>query len=247
MTLNSLYTHRTIRKYKKEKIGRETLNKILDAGIRASNTGNLQLYSIVVSESEEEKAALSPCHFGQPMVKDAAVVLTICADLNRVTQWCRARKATEAFYNFESFLTSVIDASLAAQSMALAAEEEGLGICYLGTTTYNPEEIGAVLNLPKGVVPVTTLTVGVPAGETELTERLPREAVVHYGKYRDYEAADIDKYYREKESLASNQAFVRENSKETLAQVFSEVRYPKETAEAFSKKVVEMLKKQGLI
>ncbi|MFA9565500.1 MAG: signal peptidase I, partial [Acidimicrobiales bacterium] len=46
-------------------------------------TGNMQLYSIIVTSDDEMKEKLSPCHFNQGMVKEAPVTLTFCADFNR--------------------------------------------------------------------------------------------------------------------------------------------------------------------
>ena len=69
-----LKSHRTIRKYQLRAIPDDLLNDILDCGIRSSNTGNMQLYSIIVTTSNEKKAELSPLHFNQPMVMEAAFV-----------------------------------------------------------------------------------------------------------------------------------------------------------------------------
>jgi len=68
-------------------------------------------------------------------------------------------------------MTSAIDALLVAQTVCIAAESKGLGICYLGTTTYNAHKIIELLNLPKGVVPVTTVTiVGLLKNPNRLTD-----------------------------------------------------------------------------
>ena len=82
---------RTIRKYKSLPIEDKLLNKILEAGTRASTTGNMQLYSIVVTKDEEIKNSLWESHFKQNMVKEAPVVLTFCADFNRFNKWCEQR------------------------------------------------------------------------------------------------------------------------------------------------------------
>jgi len=79
-----LKSHRTIRKYKAVDIPEKVLIDILECGIRASNTGNMQLYSIVVTQNVEKKAELAPFHFNQPMVKEAPLVLTICFDIKRL-------------------------------------------------------------------------------------------------------------------------------------------------------------------
>ena len=88
----------------------------------------------------------------------------------------------------------------------VAAEEKGLGICYLGTTTYNPQMIVEALELPELVFPITTVTVGWPAEQPEQVDRLPLEAIVHEEVYHDYTPQDIDRLYAYKESLPREQA-----------------------------------------
>ncbi|MFB6340492.1 NADPH-dependent oxidoreductase [Saccharicrinis sp. FJH62] len=244
---NTILNHRSIRKYSEKQIGEELLNTILEAGCRASTTGNMQVYSIVVTKSQEVKEKLSPCHFNQPMIKNAPVVLTFCADFNRFNKWCKINNAEPGYDNFLSFMTAAIDALLVAQNVCVAAEDKGLGICYLGTTTYTAQQIIEVLNLPKGVVPVTTVTIGWPDENPEQTDRLPLEAVVHEEIYHDYSEEQIHEFYVFKESLSENKRFVDENKKETLAQVFTDVRYKKADNELFSGLLLDVLQKQGFM
>ena len=241
------FTRRTIRKYSDKELDADLLSEILEAGIRTSTTGNMQVYSIIVTRDSDMKKKLAPAHFNQSMITGAPVVLTFCADFNRFNKWCRNRKAEPGYDNFLSFMTAAIDALLVAQTVCNAAEEEGLGICYLGTTTYNADQIIDVLQLPAGVVPVTTVTMGWPAEEPEQVDRLPLSAVVHEEKYHDYTVAMIDDLYRAKEARADSQQFISENNKETLAQVFTDVRYKKADNEFFTGKLLEVLKKQGFL
>jgi nitroreductase len=245
--INILKNHRTIRKYTDEAVSDEVLNDILEAGVRASTTGNMQVYSVVVTKDEAMKEKLAPCHFNQPMIKQAPVTLTFCADFNRFNLWCKQNNAEPGYDNFLSFVTAAIDALLVAQNVCVAAEAKGLGICYLGTTTYLADKIIDILNLPKGVVPVTTVTLGYPDEKPEQADRLPLEAVVHYEKYNDYSEEKINDLYAEKEGLAANKSFVEENNKESLAQVFTDVRYKKADNEHFSGVLLEVLKKQGFM
>jgi len=245
--LDQLNQHRTIRKYSNETIAPELLNQLLETTCRTSNTGNMQVYSIVVTTDSTIKEQLSPAHFNQPMVKQAPVVLTFCADFNRFSQWCEQRKAEPGYDNFQSFIAAAIDASIAAQTFCIAAESVGLGICYLGTTTYNAKEIIDVLKLPKLVVPITTITVGYPEITPEQTDRLPLDAVVHRETYTDFTPTLIDQLYAEKENSQFYKDFVAENNKETLAQVFTDIRYSKKNNEFFSEKFLEVLKEQGFL
>jgi nitroreductase len=245
--MNAIFNHRSIRKYKSTPIEESLLNEILSAGIRASTTGNMQVYSMIVTTDDEIKKQLSPCHFNQPMVQQAPVVLTFCADFNRFNKWCLQRNAQPGYDNFLSFITAAIDALLVAQNVCIAAEDKGLGICYLGTTTYTAEKIIEVLKLPRGVVPVTTVVVGYPDEAPELTDRLPLASVVHREVYQDYSEGDIDQIYATKEAMPLTQKLLKENSKETLAQVFTDNRYKKVDNVTFSKALLNVLSKQGFM
>jgi nitroreductase len=245
--LNSLMTRRSIRKYSGQPVTDQLLDEILEAACRTSTTGNMQLYSIVITRDAGMKVVLSPLHFNQKMVTEAPVLLTFCADFNRFSKWCVLRNAAPGYDNFLSFMTAAIDALLVAQTVAIAAEAKGLGICYLGTATYMAHEIIRALDLPKGVVPVTAITMGWPAEMPEQPDRLPLMAVVHREKYSDYSDKQIDNFYMEKEARADNAQFIAENGKETLAQVFTDIRYKKEDNVAFSRLFLKVLHDQGFM
>lgn len=246
-TLDNLLKHRSIRNYKSDPIDPEILNKILKAGFRASTTGNMQVYSVIVTRDEEKRKELCKFHFGQKMVEQAPVVLTFCADFNRFNKWCLQRKADPGYDNFLSFFTAAIDALLVAQNVCVAAEDFDLGICYLGTTTYQADKLIDFFELPKGVVPVTTVVVGYPADNPGLTDRLPDEGLIHYEKYSDYSAEQIDEIYAEKESLDLTKKLIEENKVETLAQIFTDKRYTRKDNRHFSKALLDVLKKQGFM
>lgn len=245
--MESVKQRRTIRKYAARDIDPKLLEELLETSCRASTMGNLQLYSVVVTRDSEMKKKLAPLHFNQPMVTDAPVVLTFCADFHRTSVWCKERKADPGYDNFLSFVNASIDTLLLAQTFCTLAEEKGLGICYLGTTVYNPGQIIDVLGLPRLVMPVTTVTVGYPAEHPAQPDRLPLEAVMHQEVYHDYTRADIDRLYAYKEALPENDFFVKENKKETLAQVFAEIRYTRKDNEAMSETLLKTLKRQGFI
>lgn len=227
-------TRRTVRKYSERHISDEMLTEMIDAASHAPTTGNMQLYSIIVTRDEEMKKALAPCHFNQPSVMAADVVLTFCADFNRFVKWCKCRNAAPGYDNFQSFMTAVLDTTIFAQQFATIAELNGLGCCYLGTTTYNAPQIAEILSLPERVVPVTTLTLGYPASLPEVSDRIPVEAIIHNEKYNDYTPARIDCIYAAKEAREDSARYIAENNKETLAQVFTDIRYPRANNERFS-------------
>ncbi|MDE5594528.1 MAG: nitroreductase family protein [Muribaculaceae bacterium] len=242
---NYFKNRRTIRQYNDEAIPSEKLYSMLAAATHAPTTGNMQLYSVVVTEDTSMKQKLSPAHFNQPSVLSAAAVLTFCADFNRFIKWCEARNAQPGFDNFQAWMWAVEDTMIFAQQFVTIAEMNGFGTCYLGTTTYNAPQISEILELPRYVVPITTVTVGYPATEGVVSDRLPIDAIVHKEIYSDYDNSRIDDIFSEKEAREDSAKFISENGKETLAQVFTDVRYPKKDNEYFSKIYLEFIKGKG--
>lgn len=238
---------KSIRKYKAQTVSDDLLNNLLAKAERTQTMGNLQLYSVVVTRSQEMKQKLAPAHFNQPMVMGADVVLTFCADYNRTTQWALQRKAHPGYGNLLSFVNAATDALLYCQRFCDLAEEAGLGLCFLGTTIYQPKPIIEALHLPKLVMPIATITLGWPDEDPEPSERLPLSAIRHDETYQPVTADTIDRDYAEKEALPINQHFVEENNVETLAQVFADIRYKATDCEAMSVTLRDALKQQGFI
>lgn len=238
---------KSIRKYKAQTVSDDLLNNLLTKAERTQTMGNLQLYSVVVTRSQEMKQKLASAHFNQPMVMGADVVLTFCADYNRTTQWALQRKAHPGYGNLLSFVNAATDALLYCQRFCDLAEEAGLGLCFLGTTIYQPKPIIEALHLPKLVMPIATITLGWPDEDPEPSERLPLSAIRHDETYQPITADTIDRDYAEKEALPINQHFVEENNVETLAQVFADIRYKAADCEAMSVTLRDALKQQGFI
>ena len=245
--MKSIQNRTSIRKYSSREVSDELLNRLLEEAERTPTMGNLQLYSVVITRSEEGKKALAPAHFNQPMVTGAPVVLTICADYRRTTLWAENRKAHPGYDNILSFMNAATDALLFTQTFCNLAEEEGLGTCFLGTTVYMPKMIIDTLKLPKLVMPVATITLGWPDEQPALSERLPLRSIIHQETFEDYTPEKIDDFYAEKENLEVNKEFVRINNVETLAQVFTDIRYTKNDCETMSKGLLDALKNQGFL
>ncbi|MBD8069360.1 nitroreductase family protein [Bacillus sp. PS06] len=256
MDLNDvIHGHRSIREYEDKEVSQELLEKILDAGIRASSSGNMQTYSIVVTRDKELREKLYSAHMEQSMVVDAPVLLTFCADFNRMRKWLELNDAPVHFDNFMSFMIGAIDATLASQNCALAAENEGLGICYMGSTLANCDQIGELLNLPPNVVPVVGYSLGYPAENPAPRDRLPRHGIVHYDQYHDYSDQDILDIYKERNEkgwqrymdIPRLKEMVEELGLKNLAQVYTIAKYTKESHVDFSQTVLNYLEKQNFM
>lgn len=237
---------KSIRKFLPKEVDSNLLHDILETAMRAPTTGNMQLYSVIVTRSEEMKSRLAPLHFSQPASVSAPVLITVCADLYRFTQWCKACNADVGFDNFLSFTSAFADAIIYTQQLVTIAEMQGLGTCYLGTVLYNAGKISELLDLPELTVPVATIALGWPNEDGVETERLPLDGVVFDERYPKLDENLVKELFRVKDKYPANQKFVEENSKDNLAQVFAEIRYPKDMNENISKQLLEFLEKQNI-
>ncbi len=239
---------KTVRNYSKLHISEELLDSILERAMRAPTCGNMQLYSVIVTREPEKLARLAQEHFNQPASTGADVILTICADFNRFTKWCEASNAKPGYNNFHSFMMALTDAVIYTQQIVTIAEQEGLGTCYLGTVNYNAKQISDLLQLPDLVVPVASISLGYPANEEdEQCERLPLAAIKHDETYRNDSNEEIMELFKAKDDFAPNKQFVEENQKESLAQVFTDIRYPESVNTAVSASFLDLLKEKGFL
>lgn len=244
--MDSYWTNRrTIRRYTDRPVSPEFVADLVEQASHAPTTGNMQVYSVIESRDAEQLRALAPAHFSQPAMTGASVVLTFCADFNRFCHWCDISNADHGYDNFQSFVTAIIDTVIFTQQFVTIAERAGLGCCYLGTTTYNAPTIAQVLDLPARVIPVCSISVGWPDGEGSVSDRLPVNAILHRERYHAHTDEEIASIYAPKEALEENRAFVKENGKASLAQVFTDVRYTRQANEHFSKLYYDFIDAHG--
>jgi nitroreductase len=198
-----LKNHKSIRQYKSTPIDDALLKELIYCGQRASSSGNLQSWSVVISKERESREKLYQLHSRQKMILQAPVVLTFCSDFYRIRRWLKMNDAKGSFDDLLGFLTGMADALIAAQNVAIAAESHGLGICYMGTTLWASDKISKHLNLPETVVPVTSLVVGYPDEDIpDVRNRLPLEAIIHEEAYDPKTDEEISELYREFEKQA---------------------------------------------
>jgi len=198
-----LQAHRSIRKYDESRpLDPALVDQVLaDAFHGTSSSGNLNLVSVIRTRDPERKKTLCALHFDQPMVLQAPLVLTFCADTHRTRRWLAQRGARLGFADLLSWHVATIDAILVAQSAALGFESHGLGMCYMGTTLHSMREIADFLECPPHCLPVTSMVVGWPAEAPAQRDRLPAAAWIHDERYREPKAADIERDYADRDRL----------------------------------------------
>lgn len=195
--LDVIQRHASVRHYRPDPLPPALVETIVAAGQRASTSSNMQAYSVVAVTQAETRRRLAELCGNQEHVAQAPLFLTWCADLGRLERVCQRRGYRQVSEYLENFLVAALDAVIAAQNAALAAESLGLGICYIGSIRNQPREVIALLGLPRLVFPITGMTVGWPARQARVKPRLPLRAILHWEKYDiRHEEEDIQAYDR---------------------------------------------------
>ena len=241
MSAQYFNNRKSCRFFKNNSISLQQINEIISLACKAPTCGNMQLYSVIVTLDETRLKSLAQMHYNQPAATTAPAILTVCADFNRFTRWCEINHADAGYDNFHSFIMAMTDAVIFSQQIVTVAEMKGFGTCYLGTVTYNATEISEFLEVPELVVPVASLAIGIPEKEGEETRRLPIDAIINHETYSNLSDDETVNLYKIHDDDPENQKYIKENKKETLAQVFAEIRYPKVLNEEISKTFMALL------
>lgn len=243
-TIATILQHRSIRRFTDKPVDSDMLAEMIDCGLRASNTGNMQLYSIIATQQEPLRTELCKLHYGQ--CATAPLWLTICTDVNRYHHYCRVNNCDEPYGNLLWFASALVDASLCAQNICVAAESRGLGFCYLGTVMYNTRAIADLLQCPKGVVPVIAIAMGHPAEEGRVSERLGQNAMVHNETYHIPTDSELVEMHRVRDDDPFNRHMVEENGTRNYCEIFTTKRYPRTANEQISADLLQFLRDNGM-
>lgn len=182
-TIDQIFKHASIRKYKSDPIPRKMVESIVSAGQRASTSSNLQTYSAIAVENPAKRIRLAELCGNQTHIREAPIFIAWCADLSRLQRVCQMRGYSLESDYVENFLIAAVDVALVMQNAALAAESLGLGMCYIGAIRNHPEEVIELLDLPRLVFPLVGMTLGWPRGDAKPRPRLPTEAILHWERY----------------------------------------------------------------
>ena len=244
--LESLFKHRSIRKYKNQPIEEEKLGLIIKAAQAASSWRNGEQVSIVVVKDQALKDKIKEISLGQPYIGSCAAFLVFCADFYRLSlAFEKAGKTKEDFEkymsNIDTLLIGTHDVGICLQNATVAAESMGLGACHIGAIRNKPLELVKLLNLPKYVIPLVGLTLGYPDDDPGLKPRLPPKAICFENQYNTENAkAGLDeydetykKYLAERESNAKDSNWSQNISSRNTSLQF--------------KDDYELLKQQGFI
>lgn len=249
--LQLLFNRRTIRKFKVESVADQVVLKIVEAGQRAPSACNLQTYTMVwVKDAEEKERVWDAC--GVPKsIRDAPVLFVICADVRRLAKaldHLHYDHCLKHGFGYSLKLLSIIDASLVAQNMTMAAECYGLGSVFIGSALAN-EGVIKVLELPQGVLPLTLLCIGYPDEEPPTRPRLPLSAVMHVNNYRDLSNDEIRLFLKHMDHELEKEGYYRKYAKKKMPYFYADHIKRKTTLALFKheSKMVSVVKKMGFL
>jgi len=191
-TLSLLMNHRSIRKYKNTPVSEEMLHTIIAAGQMASTSSNVQGYSVISITDMDKRKRLAALAGNQNYILECPVFLVWCGDLRRLKEAAKPYLEDSLSYEdtTENFIVATVDASLAAQNAAIAAESLGLGVVYIGGIRNHIAEAAEELMLPEFVYPLFGMCMGFPDQEPILRPRLPLQSVLHTNVYDEKQAAE---------------------------------------------------------
>ncbi|AQS88580.1 nitroreductase [Neoasaia chiangmaiensis NBRC 101099] len=184
--LRALMSHRSVRAYRPDPLPEHALPAAIAAAQSAATSSNLQSWSVIAVKDQARRKRLATLGGNQKHITVAPLFLVWIADLSRLARLATAEGQThEALDYTESFMTSLIDAALAAQNATVALEGMGLGTVYIGGLRNHPEAVAAELGLPPLAFPAFGLCVGYPdmAHPASIKPRLPQACVLHREQY----------------------------------------------------------------
>src|SRR5690606_18447845 len=109
---------------------------------------------------------------------------------HRLEKVCQRQGYDFADRGMEMFIQAVVDAALAAQNVAIAAESLGLGICYLRGIRNETAKMAELLRLPPRTFALVGMSVGYPAEPSRVRHRLPMDVILHHEEYSDENLED---------------------------------------------------------
>jgi FMN reductase (NADPH) len=186
-TLETMLSHRSIRKYRPEAVPEADIRRAVAAGQAASTSSAVQAYCAIQVRDEDARRRLVDLTGGQAKVASCGAFFVICGDARR-HRVAAAMHDQPYETHLEAFLLAVIDASLFAQNFSLAFESMGYGVCYIGGLRNDLPAVDALLELPEGVYPLYGLCVGLPDEQPTARPRLDASSVLFHDRYPDDDA-----------------------------------------------------------
>ncbi len=160
---------RSIRKFKKQKVTKDTVTQLIEAASYAPSAGNIQPWHFIIARNSALKKKLAEASYHQTHTEQAPVIIVVCAD---------EKKSAMGYGNRGRTLYCLQDTAAATQNILLTAYALGLGTCWTGS--FNEDEVKEAVNAPEGVRPVVMISVGYPDVIPKPRNRKLLSEIVHF-------------------------------------------------------------------
>lgn len=137
----------SVRSFKPEHLPQSVIDKILEAGHKAPTGCNYQPQRILVLNTDasiQKLQTCTKCHFYAP------TAMLVCH--NKEESWKRI---------YDGALSSPVDAVIVTTYMMLAAQNEGVGTCWV--MHFDPNAMREIFKIPENIEPTALLVMGYPA------------------------------------------------------------------------------------
>jgi len=173
-TFDCIESRKSVRKYDKKDVPNNILAQVLTAATLAPSAGNTQEWEFVIIRDNETKKKLSRAALGQEQVEEAPVVIVVLANLEKIGLKYKERGKE---------LYSVQDTAAATQNLLLAANDLGVGACWIGA--FEENKVRTIIQAPNKIRPVAMITLGfpIPYEETKKIDKIPFHRVTWQERY----------------------------------------------------------------
>lgn len=238
-TIESILNHRSIRSFTNQPIDKDQMEAILKTTQAGPSSINGQQMSVIVVTDQETKDKIAEYAGGQTWISQAPVFLLFVSDFYRAQLAAeKNNKELVIASNMEGTLVGSIDVGIALGQTIAVAESLGLGTVCIGGIRKNPEGMIELLDLPDYVYPMVGLCIGHPKVEDIPAQkpRLPRQAVVHEGKYNHDIQIYLDQYDETITSYMKARGGDVHNWSGFISSIYDKVYFPKVSSTLRSQK-----------
>ncbi|MDN6004878.1 NADPH-dependent oxidoreductase [Enterococcus camelliae] len=228
-TIQQLTKHVSVRSFEDVPLDQKQKKDLLAAARSGSSSHFVQAYSILEISDTKLRSELAEITNSAPYVKQTGVFYIFLADLYRQATLLEAQgESLAGIQSMESLMVGIVDATIAAQNMVVAAESMNLGICYIGGIRNHLAKVAELLDLPRFTVPVFGLTIGYPIVKNEPKPRLPLENQVAENKYPREQFAAMQDYEQQTATYYAQRGLNPQQTSwsEKNVHFFKEVRRP---------------------
>lgn len=186
--LQTILHRRSVRSFSAEQISDDVFDAILEAGRVAPSTVNLQTWSFAAFDQVRWREK-----FGRNLPFRAQRAVMIIADTHRVRDVLDVFPESPLFFH----TVGVMNASLAAMNMNIAAEALGVSSVMLSETGQSGlldiQYLKEKLNLPEDTIPLMTIVFGYArGGNPPMPPKLPSDQIIFSGSYPDIDHAVME-------------------------------------------------------